>query len=247
MGWEVYLILGLAVIFFTSGVLFGDNLLFRRLAVLYSLSLLLISTSYLFHEHPSTLSSLLSLSGYLMFLPVFYINYRLVKSYRKSVDRMYIDPLSGVYNRLFLEEVLSPIVLDYQRLNNKYAVLFVDVDDLKQINDNFGHGMGDRLLAEVGKLLKSSLRAGKDFVVRYGGDEFIIVAEVNTCANTLNMLQRIESEVSAVQSSLGIPISLSVGFACYPEDGKDFKQLIKLADERMYNVKSRNKKPEKCI
>ncbi|MEN3028593.1 MAG: GGDEF domain-containing protein [Aquificaceae bacterium] len=242
MGWEVYPVLGLAVLFLASGFLFGDNPLFRRLAILYSVSFLLISAGYYLRGYLSNLSVLFNISGYLMFIPVFYINYRLVKSYRKSMDRMYVDPLSGVYNRLFLEEVLSSIVLDYERLNNRYVVLFVDVDNLKQINDSFGHSAGDKLLTEVGKLLKSSLRAGRDAVVRYGGDEFLIVAEVNTCANALSIVQRIEAEVSAVRSSLGIPVSLSIGFACYPEDGKDFKQLIKLADERMYNIKSSNKK-----
>lgn len=242
MGWELYLAFGLAVLFFTIGFLVGDNVLFRRLTTLYSVSFLLISVGSVLGNSNLVLSSLLNISGYLMFIPIFYINYKLVKSYRSSVNKAYIDPLTGVYNRIFFDEVLSSRVEDYERLNVSYTVFFVDVDDLKHVNDNFGHEAGDKLLSEVGKFLKSSFRMDKDAVVRYGGDEFVIVAETGACVHALNILHRIEANLVSLQNHLNFPISLSIGFACYPEDGKDLKKLIKMADERMYNIKREKKR-----
>lgn len=149
------------------------------------------------------------------------------------------DPLTGLINRYNLENRLDQALRSAQRDRLCVAVMFIDMDRFKNINDSLGHDIGDQLLIEVGRRLRDSVR-DSDIVARLGGDEFIVV------------LTRIKDEMDAapiaekILRSLGQPYNLdgrethtspSIGIAVYPRDGEDGPTLMKNADTAMYHVK----------
>ena len=149
------------------------------------------------------------------------------------------DPLTGLPNRLLLKDRMEQAIVHCERSGNKVALLFVDLDRFKAVNDTFGHPVGDALLRDAAQRLLACVR-DSDTISRHGGDEFLVV---------LTDLQN--SEVPAqiagkIMAALGQPfhieaheaaISASVGIAVYPEDGADFGELLKKADTAMYHAK----------
>jgi diguanylate cyclase (GGDEF)-like protein/PAS domain S-box-containing protein len=155
----------------------------------------------------------------------------------------YHDVLTGLANRKQLDKSFEA-ALAYAKLHSKeIAVLFIDLDYFKEVNDQLGHDVGDQLLIEIAKRLKSTLRA-TDIVSRQGGDEFIVVltalthgGQATECAQTL--LHFIAKPIAVNQHE--ISITASIGISCYPRDGEDLYTLIKSADESLYYVKSTGK------
>ena len=127
--------------------------------------------------------------------------------------------------------------------NVKSAVMFMDLDNFKLVNDAYGHGTGDRVLVEVGRILREELR-GKDIVGRYGGDEFVALMydvkdkdEVNSVAK--NILQRIENVCKKL--SLQANVTASIGVSYTDEIGYDYRYLKEIADDKLYIAKKRGK------
>jgi diguanylate cyclase (GGDEF)-like protein/PAS domain S-box-containing protein len=154
----------------------------------------------------------------------------------------YSDPLTGLPNRLLLTERVEHALHLAQREGSRFAILFLDLDRFKQINDSLGHLFGDRVLIEVAQRLKGCLRQ-TDTLSRLGGDEFVIhlheadarAAEV-TAQRILDALSRpIELD------GMNFSISCSMGIAMQPDDGRTLDELIKHADTAMYRVKERGK------
>ncbi|MCS7277585.1 MAG: GGDEF domain-containing protein [Aquificaceae bacterium] len=232
MGLEVYTVFGLGVLFFTFSLLLSRDEPLKKLSLLYSISFLLLSAGYLVKDKLAMVDKLLIVSGYLFFIFIFYLNYSFASYHRKFADKRYIDPMTGLFNRSLLEEVIKKEAEMCQKLGIRYVVFFLDLDNFKRINDTMGHETGDRILSEFGKALKSILRKDKDKIVRYGGDEFLIFAEVSSCGEALSIAHRIENRLQGLNG-----VYLSMGFACYPEDGHDLAQLIRVADGRMYQMK----------
>ena len=154
----------------------------------------------------------------------------------------YSDPLTGLPNRLLLTERVEHALHLAQREGTRFAILFLDLDRFKQINDSLGHLFGDRVLIEVAQRLKGCLRQ-TDTLSRLGGDEFVIhlheadarAAEV-TAQRILDALSRpIELD------GMNFSVSCSMGIAMQPEDGRTLDELIKHADTAMYRVKERGK------
>ena len=154
----------------------------------------------------------------------------------------YSDPLTGLPNRLLLTERVEHALHLAQREGTQFAILFLDLDRFKQINDSLGHLFGDRVLIEVAQRLKGCLRQ-TDTLSRLGGDEFVIhlheadarAAEV-TAQRILDALDR-PIELDGMHFS----ISCSMGIAMQPDDGHTLDELIKHADTAMYRVKERGK------
>lgn len=149
------------------------------------------------------------------------------------------DPLTGVFNRRFLTETLPREEARAKRSKRPMTVLMIDVNRFKEINDRFGHQAGDVILQEVANLLQTQIRQG-DFVVRYGGDEFLIVLpETNSGANDLE--SRIElglRNATRISNLVGFPLTLSLGTAHWDPDGsKSVDQVIDEADRNMYQYK----------
>jgi len=148
------------------------------------------------------------------------------------------DALTGISNRLNLEEQLKVITADSKRNSKKFAVLFLDLDYFKNINDTLGHYVGDELLKEVSKRILKNIRAN-DIFARIGGDEFVVV---QSDVQKESLLVNVEKLISILREPwiVGeheLHISSSVGIAVYPEDGEDGLTLMKHADIAMYRVK----------
>ena len=153
------------------------------------------------------------------------------------------DDLTGLPNRMLFNDRLGVAMAHARREANKVAVLFLDLDNFKRINDSLGHAVGDLLLQEMAVRLVRCLRE-IDSVARYGGDEFIVLLEgVEQEEDVLLTAQRILEGLAPVVSIQGhdFYLTVSLGIAFYPEDGQDQDTLIKNADTAMYRAKESGK------
>ena len=149
------------------------------------------------------------------------------------------DVLTGLPNRLMFNQLLNQAIRSAQRHKRQLAVLFIDLDRFKTINDSLGHEAGDRLLKEIGKRFKRSLRAD-DVIGRMGGDEFVIlIEEVNELNQVALVAHKILSSTIKPMVLTGeeCRITASIGISIYPKDGLDEQSLMKNADIAMYFAK----------
>jgi diguanylate cyclase (GGDEF)-like protein len=155
------------------------------------------------------------------------------------------DELTGLPNRRLFAARLTNAIDYAERRNTNLAVVVVDVNDFKTINDSMGHLAGDQVLREISASLRKNIRAS-DTVARLGGDEFIIVA------TDMSSESAVERFVKSLQNAIERPImvndqamvvSASLGFSIYPRDAKDATKLLRVADQRMYALKRRPVQP----
>jgi len=155
------------------------------------------------------------------------------------------DPLTGLPNRLLFKDRLALAISNGDRNARKVAVLFLDLDRFKHINDTFGHDTGDLLLKATAQRLTAILRKS-DTIARMGGDEFLLVLPemaASNCADVVaEKILRAFSEPFTLNGHK-ISVTTSIGIAVYPHDGKDIETLLKMADMAMYEAKKagRNK------
>jgi len=150
------------------------------------------------------------------------------------------DQLTGLPNRLLLADRLPQTLGRAQRANGRAAVLFVDLDRFKNINDSLGHTLGDRLLQTVARRLQEVLRQS-DTIVRQGGDEFIVILGDLKNAEQAGQVGAKVLEILARpyrEGSYDFFLTASIGIALYPEDGNDMEALLRNADTAMYEGKS---------
>ncbi len=157
---------------------------------------------------------------------------------RWSEHLAYHDALTGLPNRRLLQDRLLQAMAHADRATHKVAILLLDLDDFKEVNDTFGHRIGDAALQQVVARLSSRMRAS-DTLARTGGDEFTVISEVTN-------QQGARTLVSALESALVLPLKVegkqvrtgvSIGFALYPDDGTDPVELCASADRAMYATK----------
>jgi len=151
----------------------------------------------------------------------------------------YHDALTGLPNRLLANDRLEQAIAHAHRTKTKLAVMFLDLDDFKAINDTLGHSVGDTMLKAVADRLRDCLREA-DSVSRQGGDEFLVmlndVADIDTINNVaVEILEKIHKPYHVEEHDFSI--STSIGIAIYPEDGTDCNTLLKNADMAMYDAK----------
>jgi diguanylate cyclase (GGDEF)-like protein/PAS domain S-box-containing protein len=153
------------------------------------------------------------------------------------------DALTDLPNRLMFSQLLNHAIQSAKRRGRQFAVLFMDLDRFKNINDTLGHEAGDRLLQEVALRLKQTLRSA-DVIARLGGDEFIIlVEEVNDTGQVVVVAQKILSTVIKPMLLMGqeCRVTASIGISIYPKDDTDEQSLMKNADIAMYFAKEEGK------
>ena len=153
------------------------------------------------------------------------------------------DGLTGLPNRLHLQRLLPRLLSRAARDGTRLALLYLDLDHFKHVNDSLGHGIGDRLLAAVARRLRSSITA-HDLVVRMGGDEFVIVATMLPDSVVVDSIaERIRGALAVPLDIDGVTLSVvpSIGISVYPEDGSDPEQLLKHADIALYTAKDRGR------
>jgi diguanylate cyclase (GGDEF)-like protein/putative nucleotidyltransferase with HDIG domain len=154
------------------------------------------------------------------------------------------DPLTGLPNTRFMFMHLTRELARAERLKAEVALLVMDLDNFKEINDNHGHQVGDRALREVATVLRSGIRP-YDICVRYAGDEFIVVlsgCRADEVERKRVELQRTVDEVLfEARPGRRLPLAISIGASIYPQDGSSYEELLATADSRMYRDKSRRK------
>lgn len=149
------------------------------------------------------------------------------------------DELTGLPNRRLLDAQLQPGDAGAFSAQRRFALLFIDLDDFKHVNDCHGHVVGDGLLVTVSQRIRSCLRA-EDMACRFGGDEFVVlIADVEDQATIAGIAEKVRRHLDGDHLVAGRPIHLraSVGFARYPRDGEDIQTLLSIADEAMYRDK----------
>lgn len=154
------------------------------------------------------------------------------RSRRRELEgELLVDEMTQAYNFRFLSQWLS------DTRQEKVAVLFLDMDDFKRFNDHYGHAEGDRLLKAMVETINKSVRAS-DKVIRYGGDEFVILLFGMDKAGALRTAERIVKNINrSVFSLWDLPVSVSMGIAASPEDTVDKRQLLLMSDQAMYTGK----------
>jgi diguanylate cyclase (GGDEF)-like protein len=150
------------------------------------------------------------------------------------------DPLTGLFNRRYMEETLDLEISRAERKEHSIGVIMLDIDHFKTFNDRFGHAAGDELLQSLGQLLRANLRAG-DVACRYGGEEFVLImpeaSEEAASRRAEDLRSRVhEMEVRHLDTVLG-PVSLSLGVGLYPYHGRTRDSLLAAADEALYKAK----------
>ena len=153
------------------------------------------------------------------------------------------DPLTGLPNRRLLNELLEHSIRRAERDDYQIALLFIDLDRFKTINDSLGHQVGDKLLYEASRRISQSMRES-DVVGRLGGDEFVVMMDmINQAEDAALVAQKIihALQIEFIIDGKEIFISASIGISIFPKDGVDVDNLIKAADIAMYQVKNKGK------
>ena len=166
------------------------------------------------------------------------VNLRLQEKLRNQSIR---DPLTGMFNRRYLEEWLELECSRAERSEQPISVLMLDVDHFKRFNDTFGHDAGDVVLKNVGDLLKRSVRQG-DVACRYGGEEFLLVLPGTAVSEAVDVAERARTNIQKLEivyrnQSLG-RVTASLGVALYPTAGRTPAELIAAADQMLYSAKN---------
>ncbi len=164
-------------------------------------------------------------------------------SFQKVKELAIRDGLTGLYNHRHFQEMLSYTIAHADRYSGQSSLLMVDVDDLKVINDTYGHQAGDAVLSSIGNLLSESLRK-VDIPARYGGDEFAVVLPGTNKNGSLAVAEKIRSKLKTIplrSDCEEIEVSLSMGISTYPDSAEDKELLIEKADRALYESKNRGK------
>ena len=170
---------------------------------------------------------------------------RLAKKCAQALHFAYHDELTGLPNRTLLLDRLKQAMAQSDRKQKQVALLFIDLDKFKSINDRLGHSAGDTLLQLVAERLSACIRKG-DTACRYGGDEFLVMLpEIDGQDNAALVTEKIRARLAApyVLDGYSISITASIGIALYRADGLNCSELIKQADTAMYHAKKRSNLP----
>lgn len=164
------------------------------------------------------------------------------EAHKNLESSAYYDPLTGLPNRRMLTSQFADIVNNDTDHAQQLIVCYMDLDGFKQVNDHYGHELGDHLLKIIATRLNKTLR-DQDTIARWGGDEFALLMQVHNMQEATDMLHRILTRVtdSYVISDHSITISASIGVAVYSDTDKDIDTLLRQADQAMYSAKQQGK------
>ena len=162
--------------------------------------------------------------------------HRLMETLKESTLR---DPMTGLNNRRFLEEYVETLTAYVRRKQMHVAILMLDLDHFKMVNDTYGHDAGDAVLKALANVIKFSVRAS-DIVIRYGGEEFMVVLQETSISHALGVAEKIRASVEAMQiNHAGVVLqkTISIGIADFPGNSNTFWQAVKFADVALYHAK----------
>lgn len=205
-----------SLLFGYAGVIFSFFIDYWRLSGLLVFSVLLISVSELMNYSIGLIAE----------------QQRRIKAEQELI----LDSKTKVFNYRYLSEWL-----DKTYESERVALLFIDIDDFKKINDVYGHDYGDQTLKLVAKNIKHSVRK-EDQVVRFGGEEFVVILPDTDRVKALQIAKRIQARLAdSTTNEIEPSLTVSIGVAAYPEDAKDRLDLLRAADMAMYQAKSLGK------
>jgi len=214
-----------------------------HLLVYYAVSLLLlfIVVSYLAVVMASNKKAVYALSqSNKQFMGLYMLDITVRNGYEAKIRELaYHDVLTGLPNRQLLLDRISRGFAQTERAESLLAILFLDLDKFKQINDTLGHDVGDELLKTIAVRVSASVR-GTDTVSRTGGDEFtIVLPDINTRSDVEKVAQKILDGINGFLDVKGhqLEVLASIGIALYPSDGDNVVELMKKADMAMYTAK----------
>ena len=163
-----------------------------------------------------------------------------VLMYEEMARLAITDELTGLYNRRHLLERLADEVRRGQRYGCGFSILFIDIDHFKAINDGYGHALGDRILAEMGRVLRRWARSS-DLIGRYGGEEFVALLPMTDATAAERAADRLRTAVGEHSFARRKRLTVSLGIASYPADGQSPEDLLKRADAALYQAKKQGR------
>jgi diguanylate cyclase (GGDEF)-like protein/PAS domain S-box-containing protein len=159
-------------------------------------------------------------------------------------DQSIRDPLTGLYNRRFMQESIDRELLRARRTSRPFTVMFIDIDHFKRFNDSFGHDAGDLVLQVFAKALLNHFRGG-DIICRYGGEEFALVLPDSSLKDAERRANALRVEVQKLsinhRNTVLDPITFSVGLAAFPQHGSTAEELFRVADKCLYDSKTQGR------
>jgi diguanylate cyclase (GGDEF)-like protein/putative nucleotidyltransferase with HDIG domain len=166
-------------------------------------------------------------------------------TYEKTRDSALIDPLTELPNARGFYMMLEQRIAECQRMNREpVAVVCMDIDDFKIVNDKYGHSIGDRLLASVAGVVRRELRQ-MDILTRYAGDEFVAIMPMASSKMAASISERmrnaVEEQLFSVRTGTMVGLGVSLGVACFPDDGETSEELLSAAARRMQTDKNGRK------
>ncbi len=198
-----------------------------------------IGADFTYDVYKQILNTLKPMEKIYLYVSIFMIimlivAYILIYLYYINRQKSFIDPLTKVYNRQYLNEYLKTSSL------KDYQLMMIDLDFFKQVNDNYGHDIGDIVIIDVVNQIKNNIRQ-KDILVRYGGEEFLLLIHKQSLETALSIAQRIKdtiasNKIEAVDKY--IMITISIGINPFPFYAKNFDEAVKIADEQLYKAKT---------
>ena len=148
------------------------------------------------------------------------------------------DPLTGIYNRRYLNRRLSEEITRYNRYRSPFSFIMLDLDKFKEYNDTFGHIAGDNLIRNLASVMEKSLRT-IDIAARFGGDEFVAIFPQTPKVDAIQISNRLKEKIekSMAEHNADMPLSISVGLATFPDDASSIMELIEKTDQALYLAK----------
>jgi diguanylate cyclase (GGDEF)-like protein len=167
-----------------------------------------------------------------------------VRNLQKLQARVYIDEVTGFYNTRYLIFSLDNLIAKIQGQGGAFSLVFLDLDNFKAVVDGHGHLLGSKVLGEVARVIHSVL-GPDDSLVRYGGDEFVILLPQRAKSQALELTRRLREKLNQTSllndEGLDIRVTASYGIATLPEDARDREELLAIADRAMFSSKGRGK------
>jgi len=167
-----------------------------------------------------------------------------IRLWERLTDQSIRDPLTGLFNRRYMEETIQREILRAAQNQTKIGIIMADIDHFKNFNDTHGHKAGDELLIKLADFFKFEIR-GSDIACRYGGEEFILILPGASTEGTYKRAEHLREEVKNLkvyfQDQLLPSITLSMGIAIYPDHGIELNDLIQVADAALYKAKEQGR------
>ena len=167
------------------------------------------------------------------------------ESLEEQVNR---DPLTGLFNRRFLKNALTKDFARAERSKTQLYFLLIDLDHFKQINDQYGHDVGDMMLIQVSRKIEAFIREG-DWIVRYGGDEFLAVMMDMHHNVVMERTEHLRKEIENISLDVKherLSITVSIGVAGFPEHGREYTEIFRAADQALYQAKAAGRNRVVC-